>query len=77
MSSTLSLDEVPENVKVKVIAINAGFGLSRRLYEMGIIPGVEIQVIHKDRSSIIIQVLNTNLVLSRGIAKKIFVQLIP
>ena len=76
MSKILTLDLVPENSKVKVVSIDAGYGLQRRLIDMGLVPGVEISVISNRGGSIIINVMGSTIAISRGIAKKIIVELI-
>jgi len=53
-----------------------GFGVTRRLAEMGLTPGTEVKILRKCNfhGPIEIEVRNVTLALGYGIASKIFVQ---
>lgn len=59
---------------VQVIGIRAGRGLTRRLADMGLIPGVQIRVINSQMPGpIMIDLRGSRLVLGHGVAQKIMV----
>jgi len=59
---------------VKVVAVRAGWGLQRRLADMGLTPGVQIRVINSQRPGpVVIDIRGSRLALGYGIAHKIMV----
>ena len=57
---------------VKVVDIAAGRGLSRRLTEMGLTPGVEVKVITNHMPGpVMIQLRGSKVALGHGICQKI------
>jgi len=44
-SSRLTLTSVPIGVQARVVAINGSDRISRRLMEMGVVPGVSLEVL--------------------------------
>ncbi len=59
---------------VSVVNVRAGWGLQRRLADMGLIPGVKIRVINSQMPGpIIIDLRGSRLVLGHGVAQKITV----
>ena len=64
----------PDEV-VQVVSIGAGWGLTRRLADMGLTPGVSISVINSQMPGpVIINLRGSRLALGRGIAHKIMVR---
>ena len=60
---------------VTVSAVRAGWGLQRRLADLGLTPGVNIKVISCGRpGQVVIEVRGSRLALGHGIASKIMVQ---
>ncbi len=60
---------------VTVIGVRAGWGLQRRLADMGLTPGVQIRVINSQMPGpVLIDLRGTRLALGRGIAQKIIVR---
>ena len=58
-----------------VIGINAGWGLQRRLTDMGLTPGVQIRVMNGQcAGSVLIDLRGSRLGLGRGVAQKILVK---
>jgi len=58
-----------------VIGINAGWGLQRRLTDMGLTPGTQIRVMSGQRAgSVLIDLRGSRLGLGRGVAQKILVK---
>ena len=59
---------------VQVVDVRAGRGLTRRLADMGLLPGVNIRVISSQMPGpIIIDLRGSRLVLGYGVAQKILV----
>ena len=77
MKSTLitPLSNVSSGNDVQIINIDAGWGLQRRLADMGLIPGLRVKVIgnHKP-GSVVLDVRGSRLALGRGISNKIMVR---
>jgi len=60
--------------RVRLVAVNAGQGLHGQLAAMGLVPGVEIDVIRNSlHGPFIIAVKGTRIMLGRGMAQKIMV----
>jgi len=61
---------------VQVVAVRAGWGLQRRLAEMGLNPGVKVRVMNSQRPGpVVIDVRGSRLALGQGVAHKIMVAL--
>ena len=59
---------------VKVVAVRAGWGLQRRLADMGLTPGVQVKVINSQRPGpVVIDLRDSRLALGHGVAHKIMV----
>jgi len=70
----MPLSMVSQGEQVQVVAIRAGWGLQRRLAEMGLNPGVQIRVMNSQRPGpVVIDVRGSRLALGYGIAHKIMV----
>jgi len=72
----ITLDQIYENRKSKVIDIQGGAGIRQRLGQMGIHPGDEIIILRYGalRGPILIEVHGSQVALGRGIASKIIVE---
>ena len=57
----------------RIARVNAGEGLRRRFYDLGLIPDAEVTVISTDRGSLIVSVAGCRYALSRYMAMKIHV----
>ena len=70
------LDLVEENRQVKVMDIQGGWGVRRRLGQLGIHPGDVITVVRYGafQGPILIQVHGSQVALGRGIASRILVK---
>lgn len=73
MSKVLPLIMMPEGKEGRVLRINAGRGLLRRLIEMGFTENALVRVLRSDRGSLIVAVNGCRYALSKGIAMKIMV----
>lgn len=59
---------------VKVVSLGAGWGLQRRLADMGLTPGAEVKVISSGRpGQVVIEVRGSRMALGHGVAMKILV----
>jgi len=60
--------------RVRLLVVKAGWGIRARLAAMGLIPGVELEVIcSSGRGAFIVAVKGGRLMLGRGMAQKIVV----
>lgn len=76
MEGVISLTSLHEGEVGAVAYTIGGFGLVRRLAEMGLTPGVEIKVLRRGpfRGPFEIEVRGVALALGRGVASKVFVR---
>jgi len=60
---------------VEVIGLRAGWGLQRRLADMGLLPGTQIRVINSQMPGpVIIDLRGSRVALGHGVAQKILVK---
>ena len=60
---------------VTVTGVRAGWGLQRRLADMGLTPGVQIRVINSQMAGpVLIDLRGSRVALGRGVAQKILVR---
>lgn len=72
----MPLSMVSPGEVVQVVAVRAGWGLQRRLAEMGLNPGVKVRVMNSQRPGpVVIDVRGSRLALGQGVAHKIMVAL--
>ncbi len=73
---TFSLSELCEGEKAVVTHTIGGYGLIRRLAEMGLTPGTEVKLLRKGpfRGPLQIEVRGVALALGYGVASKVFVK---
>jgi len=61
--------------RVRLVSVDAGHGLCGRLTAMGLVPGVEIEVIRNSaHGPFLIEVMGSRIILGRGMAQKIRVE---
>ena len=61
--------------EVLLVGIEAGFGLRRKLADMGLSPGVPLRVVHSQMPGpVIIEVRGSRLALGRGMTQRIMVR---
>lgn len=75
-SRVTTLENLAPNTKFKVIDIATGHGLKQRLLQMGFIPGTEGLVISNMKGHVVIYTRNSQISISRGIAKRIYVEIV-
>lgn len=70
------LDQVPENKKVRIIDVQGGWGVRRRLSQMGIHPGDIVTLLKYGAFAgpLLIEVHGFQLALGRNIASRILVE---
>ncbi len=67
------LSTVQRGERVQLSHITAGRRLARRLAELGLTPGVTLQVLHDNGGPMLIAVRGARLALGRGMTEKILV----
>ena len=73
-TNIMTLNMIGSGEMVKMLSVEAGINLKSRLASMGLIPGVEIEVVRNSSSGpFIVVVKGARLVLGRGMARKIMV----
>jgi len=69
------LTQAEENEEVVIISLGAGRIATKRLVDMGLVPGTKIKILRKaPLGPIEIEVKGSKLALGRGLATKIFVK---
>jgi Fe2+ transport system protein FeoA len=76
-SGTLPLSMLAQGERARLLKVDAGEGLSNRLNAMGLTPGAELTIIQASGGPILLSVRDSRLALGRGMAQKIFVEIIP
>jgi len=72
----MPLSMAAEGEKVKIKSIDAGQGLRKRLYDLGLVENATIEVIKNEFSGpMILKILDSRIVLGRGQGYKIFVEI--
>lgn len=72
----MTLDRLKPGQSARVMGIYRGSNAQQRLMEMGIVPGVEVELLarHPFRGPVIIQLNNTRIALGRKLASAIEVE---
>ena len=71
----MSLSDLKEKEKAKIVKIQGGIGIIQRLMDLGLTYGTVVQIVRNfGRGPIIVSVRNTDIALGRGIARKIWVE---
>ena len=69
----MPLSFVDSGESVKIIEVQGGHGIKKRLSEIGLVPGTKITVIQNGGGPFIIEVRGSRIVLGRGIAHRVMV----
>ncbi len=60
--------------RVRIKAIHGGHGFRRKLVDMGLVPGMEIEVINNPNGGpMVVGIFDTRIMLGRGMAHRIMV----
>lgn len=70
----LPLSMIAPGQRIRLVEITAGRRLRRRLTELGLTPGVEIEIVQDQGGPLLLAVRDTRLALGRGMAHKIIVR---
>jgi ferrous iron transport protein A len=71
----IPLASVGPGQRVRLISVNAGRGLQSRLASMGLVPGVEIEVVRNTiHGPFIVEAKGSRLMLGRGMTHRIMVE---
>jgi Fe2+ transport system protein FeoA len=70
----LPLAMVGAGQSVKLVRVAAGKVLSRRLAELGLTPGVQLEILQDQGGPLLLAVRDSRLALGRGMAHKIIVE---
>ncbi|MCX8189175.1 MAG: ferrous iron transport protein A [Nitrososphaeria archaeon] len=70
----IPLSSMPENSKGIIEELSGGIGLTRRLMEMGLVPGTEVEVVQNNLGPIIVRIRGITIAIGRGMANQIFVR---
>jgi Fe2+ transport system protein FeoA len=71
---TRALSRVEEGEIVTVVGVHGGRGLRSRLTTMGLLPKIQIKVVHNGRfGPFVISIKNSRIAIGRGVADKILV----
>ena len=61
--------------RVRLVSVNGGRGLQSRLASMGLVPGVEMEVVSsRVQGAFIVEAKGSRLMLGRGMVRKIMVE---
>ena len=75
MNQSIPLAMATPGKLVTVTGVRAGWGLQRRLADMGLTPGVQIKVMNGQMTGpVLIDLRGARIALGRGIAQKILVK---
>lgn len=70
----MSLASAKPNIELTIAEIAGGYGMRRKLADMGLVPGTKIKVLSRNMlGPIILAVRNYRLAIGRGVASKIMV----
>ncbi|ADV64530.1 FeoA family protein [Desulfurococcus mucosus] len=70
-----TLDSAPPGSRVRISSILHHGGWVHRLYQLGVFPGVIVEVVHNEgRGPVVIRVNGSEVVLGKGLARRIVVE---
>lgn len=74
MSAPIPLSMLSEGEEGKIVSIMAGYGLARRLAELGFNPNTRVKVLRASSGPIVVLVRESRIAIGRGVAMRIFVE---
>lgn len=70
----MGLNEVIQGKSARILKIEGGIMIRKKLLQMGIVPGIPVRVIQKpDKGPMLLSVLGNQLILGQGMAEKVLV----
>jgi len=69
--SSQPLSETPVGRKVRLVAINGGRQLTRRLLALGLTLGSEVEILHHRSRGVVVAKQGNRVALGKGIAEKL------
>ncbi|MCG9479042.1 MAG: ferrous iron transport protein A [Actinomycetia bacterium] len=70
----MPLASVKPNIEMTIVNIAGGYGIRRKLADMGLVPGTKVKVVSRNMlGPVILAVRNYRLAIGRGVASKIMV----
>lgn len=70
----MPLASVKPNTEMTIVDIAGGYGIRRKLADMGLVPGTKVKVVSRNMlGPVILAVRNYRLAIGRGVASKIMV----
>ena len=73
-ANTISLTQLAPGQSAQLVSISAGRSLTHRLAEMGLTPGVEMEILQNHGGPVLLIVRDTRLALGRSMADRIMVR---
>ncbi len=70
----MTLFEVNEGDRVRILNITGGYGVKNRLAAIGLFPGAEVKVIKAPPGPVIVEVAGSRVAIGQGMAKKVEVE---
>ncbi len=74
MRALVPLSMLSEGEEGKIVLIKGGYGLTRRLAELGFNPETRVKVLRAIGGPIVVLVRDSRIAIGRGVAMKIFVE---
>jgi len=71
----MSLSSAKEGQEVRVVYIHGGVNATKRLAEMGILPGVELKVVSNSIGPILVALGESRIAIGRCLASKVICEL--
>lgn len=70
----LSLDQLPRGEIAEIVHVAAEKATRRRLLDLGLLPGVDLQVLQSAGGPLLVAVRDSRLAIAREIARNVFVK---
>lgn len=77
VTSLVSLDTVPNGSRARIVLIQGGRNLHRRLMGLGLRVGSEVQILHHRGSGVVVACAGSRIALGGGVAKKLLIESLP
>lgn len=74
MKTLIPLSMLAEGEEGKIVSIRGGYGLIRRLAELGFNPDTKIKVVRASTGPVVVLLRESRIAIGRGVAMKIFVE---